>query len=240
MLLLFLKTYPVKYRHLFFDLDRTLWDYETNARDTLEEIFHDFQLDRFFGDPGDFLDTYHRHNEQLWQEYRDGKTSKEVLRSERFERVLREKECISETLASDLGTQYLERAPSMTALFPGTVNTLEYLREKGYHLYILTNGFLKTQQHKLKNSRIDHYFLRVFSSDERGVNKPSAEIFHWAVTSLNARKKDCLMIGDDLHVDVAGAMRYGIDAIWFNPRGDSGSHIPTGEIRSMEELRNWL
>ena len=147
---------------------------------------------------------------------------------------------MSETLATDLGSQYLERAPSMTALFPGTVHTLEYLREKGYHLYILTNGFLKTQQHKLKNSRIDHFFLRVFSSDERGVNKPSAEIFHWAVTSLNARKKDCLMIGDDLHVDVAGAMRYGIDAIWFNPHGDSGSHIPTGEIHSVEELRNWL
>ena len=35
----------MKYRHLFFDLDHTLWDFEANARATLEVLYRNLQLE---------------------------------------------------------------------------------------------------------------------------------------------------------------------------------------------------
>ncbi len=66
---------PMKkpYNHLFFDLDHTLWDFEANARLTLEELFHNLQLeDRGVYDFNLFYQNYLAHNEMLWERYRKG------------------------------------------------------------------------------------------------------------------------------------------------------------------------
>lgn len=130
--------------------------------------------------------------------------------------------------------------PRLNILFPQAIETLEYLRDKKYKLYILTNGFIQTQDRKMKHSDIARYFDRVFSSEELGANKPNKEIFHWAVTSINAKKEKCLMVGDDLRVDIKGAMSYGIDGVWFNPQQITGEFKPTYTIKSLDDLRSIL
>ena len=107
-------------------------------------------------------------------------------------------------------------------------------------MYILTNGFLKTQEIKMENAGIDKYFIRIFSSDELGINKPHKDYFHWVVSSLHANKKDCIMIGDDEKVDVGGAKNYGIDAVWFNPADDSRSEKAIQTISDLSELKTFL
>ncbi|HYW95248.1 MAG TPA: HAD family hydrolase, partial [Bacteroidales bacterium] len=132
------------YSHLFFDLDRTLWDFESNSYEALSDIFEKYVLKNHFSDPRDFIDTYHKHNEKLWAQYRHGTLKKDILRSKRFELTLNERDVRDPVMAQQIGDDYLELSVIKTRLFPYTRDILEYLRPK-YKLYILTNGFKETQ-----------------------------------------------------------------------------------------------
>ena len=33
------------YDHVFFDLDRTLWDFERNSLETIHDLYHEFELE---------------------------------------------------------------------------------------------------------------------------------------------------------------------------------------------------
>ncbi|MCF8366306.1 MAG: noncanonical pyrimidine nucleotidase, YjjG family, partial [Bacteroidales bacterium] len=62
-----------KYKHIFFDLDMTLWDFETNAREAYQDIYQKFELrKRGIENIDDFINTYFRHNDRLWDLYRKG------------------------------------------------------------------------------------------------------------------------------------------------------------------------
>lgn len=230
----------MKYKHLFFDLDRTLWDFDANSTQSLTEIFHSYKLDKSFESPGEFLRIYNHHNELLWDDYRKGLIVKEDLRTRRFALTLLEKEIDDPALSAEIGEHYMYITPRLNILAPNTIDTLEYLSGKQYKLYILTNGFIATQQTKMAHSKLDKYFDRIYSSEELGINKPNTEIFHWAVSSVHGRKKECLMIGDDLEVDMIGAKNYGIDTAWFNPAGLESVFRPTYTIRNMSDLKKIL
>ena len=60
--------------HIFFDLDRTLWDFETNSEITLIDIIKKFKLTQK-GVPSakEFIARYKIHNERLWGLYRRNK-----------------------------------------------------------------------------------------------------------------------------------------------------------------------
>lgn len=228
-----------KYSRLFFDLDRTLWDFEENSKETLTEVFHTFELGEYFQSPQDFLKTYYKHNERLWAKYRDGNIKKESLRSKRFELTLEEKKVKNPALARQIGDSYLNSVVNKTRLFPGTLETIQYLH-KNYPLHILTNGFREIQLKKLNNCGLTKYFTRIFTSETLGVNKPHREIFHWAVTTVNAKKNECLMIGDDQFVDIAGAKAYGIDTVLFNPCKHKIEVEASFEIQELAELTGLL
>ena len=227
----------MSYTHLFFDLDRTLWDYDANASGSLTTIYSEFGLDQKFQNPEEFITIYNHHNDLLWEQYRQGAVGKLELREKRFRLTLMEKGIDDSKLALNMDALYMEITPRSNILYPHTIETLEYLKEKQYHMFILTNGFLSTQQVKMASSNLEHFFERIFSSEEAGRNKPHRDIFHWAVSSVNAKKKHCLMIGDDLEVDIRGAMNYGIDTIWFNPSGQKVNVEPTHTISTLSELR---
>ncbi len=227
------------YRHIFFDLDRTLWDFDSNSREALTEIFNEYELIKYFSSTDQFIRIYHKNNNSLWTSYRNGKLKKEVLRSLRFELCLKEVRVNNPDLAKTIGERYLKLSTEKTIVFPYTYEILDYLFLK-YPLYILTNGFNETQLIKLKNSRLSTYFRYVFTSETIGYNKPHPKIFQWAVSSVNARKKDCLMIGDDFEVDILGAKSFGIDQVFFNPENLQFEQKASYEISTLLELKEIL
>lgn len=228
------------YQHLFFDLDRTLWDYDANSTKALTDIFRLYKLDQSFTSAEEFLEIYNRHNDLLWEDYRKGMIMKEDLRTKRFALTLQERDISDPALCGKIGEHYMDITPRLNILAPNTIETLEYLKERQYRMYILTNGFLSTQQKKMAHSRLDNYFSRIFSSEELGINKPNAKIFHWAVSAVHGKKKECLMIGDDLEVDIIGAKNYGIDTVWYNPAGLKSEYNPTYTISDMYDLQKIL
>lgn len=228
-----------QYRHIYFDLDRTLWDFNSNSRVALTEVFQKFQLTPYFENADEFMELYNKHNDRLWDQYRKGNLTKAVLRSKRFELTLKEKKIKDKVLAEKIGEEYLRISPLKTILFPNSHEILTYL-QPGYKLYILTNGFRETQLQKLKNCELKKYFLEVFTSETIGYNKPHSKIFHWAVSSVNARKDECLMIGDDQFVDITGSNSYGMDSVLFNPEKMEQVVPSKYAITDLKELKEIL
>ncbi len=225
-----------KYKHIFFDLDRTIWDFDENSKETLREIYNKYQLSNHFIDFIQFCNTYHANNDKLWTEYREGKLKKEVLISLRFYNTLLEVNVKNQKLAHLIGNDYVKISPTKKNVFPYTYGALNYLKEKKYKLYIITNGFNEVQFVKMKNCNLNTYFSRVITGENAGSYKPNSKIFHFALSSVHAKKSESIMIGDDLEVDIQGASDAGIDQVYFNPDNIPHNGEITFEISSLKEL----
>ena len=224
-------------KHIFFDLDRTLWDFETNAYETLSELYESHSLEeKGIPNVDEFINNYKLHNERLWELYREGKVEKEVLRSSRFRITLEEYGIKDERLASELGDQYIQKCPLKTNLFPFTHEVLDYLKSK-YHLHIITNGFEEVQYVKLEKSNLLSYFEQVVTSEQVGVKKPNPEIFKHALVKAFCKPEESIMIGDDLPVDVLGAKSVGMNQVYFNPNKENHQEEITCEISCLSELK---
>ncbi len=227
-------------KHIFFDLDRTLWDFETNAYKTLSELYGEHALkQKGVSDVDVFIDNYKMHNERLWELYRDGEVEKHVLRSSRFKLTLQDFGIDDDLLANELGDQYIQRCPLKTNLFPFTYETLNYLKEK-YHLHIITNGFEEVQYIKLEKSKLLHYFEQIITSEQVGVKKPNPEIFRYALVKAFCNVNESIMIGDDLPVDILGAKAIGMQQVYFNPERIAHQESIDFEITCLSQLQEIL
>lgn len=232
----------MKYHHIFFDLDHTLWDFETNSRDTLHDLYHELQLASLgVADFEHFHQTYHHHNTIFWDRFRKGFVTREELRWKRMWRTLLDYKIASEPLAHQMSDRYLEILPTKKNLFPDTIEILDYLTKKSYPIHLITNGFEKTQHAKLEYSGIKHYFSHIITSEAAGIMKPHVAIFEFALQTTGATADHSIMIGDTLDADIEGGNRAGIDTVFFNPNGDPISAIiPTYTIQKLSELKQWL
>ncbi len=200
-------------KHVFFDLDHTLWDFETNSDIAFKTIFDQHSL-RF--DIPKFLNYYKRINENYWKLYREEKITKDELRYGRlkdaFVKINLE---VDDKIIDELAIDYIDVLPNNNQLFEGTLEILEHLKPN-YKLHIITNGFNEVQYKKIKNSGLSSYFDKIITSEDAGVKKPNSLIFKYALKTINSPAKEAIMIGDNWEADIMGAINNGIDAIYFN------------------------
>lgn len=227
------------YKHLFFDLDNTLWDFKANAREAFHEVFEKLGLLDKISDFSLFISTYEKYNEHLWTEYRKGKVRKDQMRIERIALTFDELGIDNPEIIEQVGNLYVSTSPQKTKLFPMVHETLQYLSAK-YRLYILTNGFSEIQIQKITNCSLNDYFTKLFMAEMVGYQKPDRRFFEYAVKSVHAHKNECLMIGDDPEADVRGAWNAGIDQVYFNAADKLCNIKPTWEIRGIGELMGIL
>lgn len=231
----------MKYKHLFFDLDHTLWDFDANARATLEQLHLDLNLpEKGIHDFDRFYKNYLAHNENLWAKYRNGQIKQDELRLKRMWLSLLDFKIADEALAKQMSELFLQLLPTRNLLFPDTKEVLQYLQSKGYHLHLITNGFDEIQHSKLKSSGLDGFFEAVITSECSNSLKPQKEIFEWALQKTGARVEESLMIGDTLDVDVAGALGVGMDAVHVNYNKAEQEVEPTYTIHYLKELKDFL
>jgi len=229
-----------KYKHIFFDLDRTLWDFDSSAAMAFSEIFEKYNLiEKGIESVKKFQNTYNIHNEQLWDLYRNGKIEKEILRNLRFQLTLSEFGIVDEELSEMIGDDYLAISPLKVSLFPNAFETLQYLQNK-YTLHLITNGFSEVQYIKLKASGLEKYFIEVITSEDAGVKKPDVRIFEYSLQKSGAKADESLMIGDDPDVDILGAKNAGMDQVLFDPLKVFEKNGSTFYINNLEELRQIL
>ena len=228
-----------QYKHLFFDLDHTLWDFEANSEATLREMFATYGLNRFFTDYDDFHAKYEVHNLHLWAQYRRGRVKKNTLNVQRFYRPFAEAGFDDLSIAEQFAQNYLAISATKTLLFPNAIEVLKYLKNK-YELHIITNGFKEVQTQKLQTGGLRPFFTNIFISELIGVQKPDRYFFEYSVKSCHAGKKDCLVIGDSIEADIMGAKKAGIDQVYFNTRKVKHNKEVTYEITELKELLDIL
>ncbi|MDD2636364.1 MAG: YjjG family noncanonical pyrimidine nucleotidase [Bacteroidales bacterium] len=228
----------MKYKHIFFDLDRTIWDFDANSLETIQEIFTKHKLIRY-STFNDFHKIYREINDNLWRDYRDNKITKDELSWQRFYLTNKYFGNINESLSKSMSKDYISISPTKTQMLPNAIPTLEYLQKK-YKLHIITNGFTDVQYNKLENCGIKKYFNSIFTSEEVGCNKPNTKFFNYSLLKTGANTSNSIVIGDDIEVDIKGASAVGIDTIWFNPNNKKTIFNSSFEIKSLEELKNIL
>lgn len=227
----------MKYKHLFFDLDNTLWDFDRNAFETFNEIYQSFLLEQKKIPSIDaFIQVYTVHNTRLWNLYRDSFISKEELRDTRFLLTLKEFGIDDQKLADKISEEYIFHSPRKGYLYPGTIETLEQLKNH-FQLHIITNGFEEIQHIKLEFAGLTKYFDNVFTSEQAESKKPDAGIFKYALKQAGASAEESLMIGDDLEVDIIGAKAVGMDTIYFDPLNrNTTTLVPTHRVDNISDI----
>ena len=201
-----------KYDHLFFDLDHTLWDFDTNSRLAMIQTISELKLDSQIDDFDTFFKYYETLNANLWEAYRNKEIRKPELVRKRFENTLSHFNitAIDPTAMND---HYLQLMPLQKKLYPDVIETLKYLKTKGYQMHIITNGFTEVQHKKIESSGLKDFFTRVFISEEIQAPKPDKRIFQYALKSCNAKKSKSIMIGDSWESDILGARSMGINQV---------------------------
>lgn len=229
-----------KIKHVFFDLDRTLWDFEKSAEQAFDKIFVIHKLSEK-GVPSaiDFHNAYTIHNDILWDQYRKGEIEKDVLRGLRFKLTNNDFGIQDDLLGEQIGNDYVRLSPLLVNLFPYAIEVLEYLYPK-YKLHIITNGFSEVQAVKLRESGMDRFFDQVITSEEAGVKKPHPDIFNFAFDKSDALPSNSIMIGDDYEVDILGAKEMGMSQIFFDPFYKQQLSESTFHIASLKEIMDIL
>lgn len=222
-----------KYRHIFFDLDHTLWDFHSNSVEALHELYVEFDLEQSNAPSGQyFIDRYVFHNERMWDMYRQNRMSKSRLRKARFEAALLDIGIDDKKLAKRIGEAYLDICPRKTKLNDHAMEVVQELHGQ-FTLHILSNGFHETQLVKLECSGLAPYFKEVITSEKASAKKPNPRIFRFAEQLTGAKKEESIMIGDNLDIDVHGALDFGWDAIHYN-EFDEKHDLPS--VTKLDEL----
>ena len=229
------------YKDLFFDLDHTLWDFETNSKETIQELYITHRLaDLGIVDFDGFYSTYSAHNHRLWDRYTKGFIKQEELRWKRVYLSLLDFKVANEPLAKEMSQAYLEILPNKKHLFPYTIEILDYLKEKDYKMHLITNGFESVQFKKIKNSGLQDYFIEVITSEASNSLKPQKEIFEYALKNAKASVEKSIMIGDNEFADIQGGINMGMDTVFVNHIQAIPTIPATYTITHLKELETIL
>lgn len=225
-----------KYRHLFFDLDHTLWDFDNNTLDAMKDIYKIFDLSKWtYFNFDKLMVVFNEVNNYLWDKYNHGLIEQMELRNERFHIILGKLGVPDNEIPKGIGEKYIEIAPIKQKVIPFSHEVLAYLRPN-YDLHIISNGFDDIQYKKLNAANIRHYFIEIITSDGSGFRKPAKEIFEYAMKKAGASKENSLMIGDNMDTDIIGAQNASMDHMYFNPNKTHHNLKVNFEINSLKQI----
>ncbi|MEQ8905408.1 YjjG family noncanonical pyrimidine nucleotidase [Ekhidna sp.] len=220
-------------KHIFFDLDHTLWDYDRSAQETLTEIYGQLEMSNTSISVKKFINTFYEVNDKLWMKYNNGLVDREYIKNERFNEIFATSG-IDVAKSKMASSYFLSNCSLKPYLMDDALTALNYLSNR-YELHIITNGFLDAQNRKLSSSGIDKYFKVMVTSECIDSRKPSPEIFEYSLSLAGASKSDSIMIGDNPRTDIHGAREFGMKTVFYDPSGRKKS-LADYTIRSHMEL----
>jgi YjjG family noncanonical pyrimidine nucleotidase len=230
----------MKYRHLFFDLDHTLWDFDRNSAESITELFDTFRLaDAGIASAAEFSTHFIAINRQLWADYDRNIITHGYIRENRFPMVFKSLGVDASLIQADLNAEYLNILPRKPHLLESAREVLDYLKGR-YTMHIITNGFAEIQAVKMDSAEIAHYFTHVITNGLVDAKKPDPAIFNYAMEISGASVAESLMIGDSYGADILGAKGVGMDTVFYNTAGLVVEDKPTYDIRHWNELMTIL
>lgn len=211
---------------VLFDLDDTLHDDTFAFQSAAEEVAREIALEHGV-DALALKRAYIAEAEGFWHRLTPEqlKTRLSGIRASMWSAALGRVGIDDRDVALTSAARYNEYRKKYFAVFPGAIDTLRTLRERGLRLGILTNGFSETHREKIALLQIGEFFDAIFIADEVGMIKPDPLLFAHACTTLGSAPSRSAMVGDRYERDVRGALEAGLYAVWLNIRGET---LPPG------------
>lgn len=224
------------YRHILLDADGTLFDFERAEEEALRQTLRQLQL------PFDraIRLRYQAINQELWEVFEKGRIDKDLLKVERFSRLLdalaapNDPETVNQLYMTELGR--------CAFLIDGAEAVCRRLAPR-YRLSLITNGIASVQHARIGLSPLAELMSGIFISEEIGFQKPQAGFFDYVLDALAIDdKRTALVVGDSLSADMLGGQNAGLDTCWYNPgRKAADPSVPaTYEICRLEDLEQIL
>lgn len=221
------------YKHLLFDADNTLLDFNKGERCALMEVLTDSPLK--FDD--EVYEIYHKINDDLWKKLERGLIERERLRVYRFELLFERYGVDGTEFCKTVDERFLSAMSHQAFVIDGVYEVLEKLKCK-YDLYLVTNASIAVQPKRLAKTDFDKYFKKYYISEAIGFNKPQKEFFDAVINDIgDHNRENYLVIGDSLTSDIKGAINSDIDSCYCNFEHKESSDIqPTFTIGNIREL----
>lgn len=219
-----------RYKAILFDLDQTL----TMTLKAFQKAYRSASEQ--------FPDEYRADNEEEFEDLR--KLLYLILRTERAEKeafypIFCQKWGIRSAPPTELEyeIQWRTKQCENMELFPWSIDVLTYLKQKGFRMALVTNGWTRFQRMKLEKINISDFFEEILISQEVGIDKPNPAIFRMAADRLGLSVSDCLFVGDDPKIDISGARAAGMDCLWITKgENTAGATYTARDVRYLKDL----
>jgi putative hydrolase of the HAD superfamily len=122
----------------------------------------------------------------------------------------------NETLAAAIAEDFAARRWEAMCLFPGTVETLGRLRDRGVTMALVTNGDKTQQRRKIERYDLARFFDVIQIEGEFGAGKPEEAVYRHVLERLGVPASEAWMVGDHFEWDVAAPQRLGLRGIWVD------------------------
>jgi putative hydrolase of the HAD superfamily len=146
--------------------------------------------------------------------------------------------------AAALADHYGDEITARHQLFGDAIETIDWLRRKGFRLGLLTNGPREMQREKIARFDLARHFDVIVIEGVFGKGKPDRAVFEHALATTGATPSEAWHIGDNLYADIGGAQGVGIHAVWIHRErlelGEAPHAVPDRVIGHLAELREAL
>lgn len=228
-----------KYTTVLFDADNTLLDFDKDENCALRKTME------IYGVPvtEENIAKYVEINQEMWKAIERGELTKPELKRTRFKNFFEAINFRCDTVPFEVNEKYLSLLGEGGNTLEGAVDLCRELKEKGYDLYIVTNGVANTQKNRLTKSGLLPFFTEVFVSETVGHQKPKKEYFDYVLSHI--KEKDVnkiILVGDSLTSDIKGAMNAGLESVWLNLKKQAlpEEYTPDYVIEDVRDVRGIL
>lgn len=194
-----------------FDLDNTLYDYDTYNKTAEERLFHSMseEFDISICDAHNLLSQAKAHIKQL------GCVAASHNRLLYMQNICEQMGKSPFEYAMKLYYCYWDTILELMRPFDYVMPLFKYLKDKGIKIAILTDMTAHIQYRKIERLGLGKYIDCIVTSEEAGAEKPDVKMFKCIIDKLGFKPNEILMIGDSLCKDVDGAKTAGMKAILY-------------------------
>lgn len=211
---------------IFFDMDETLIEHQRSWIDISRDTFAAFE-DQLDGvEFEDFIKTLAQKATDMWNMMTDNVLSGDIGRIYTYKNTLRFLKA-DESLAEAMRERFEVEMLNATVVTDHAFTVLDELRDAGYTVGMITNGYTAMQNRKVKFHKLDEHLDHVFISEAMKAHKPNADIFHGALKITGTNPENAVHIGDNLSADIKGAIGAGLKGILFDPNGERIKKLDT-------------